>query len=90
MGVGGSIFLIAVGAILKFAVTVQNTHGLNINRIGLILLIVGIVALIISLFFWESWGGVGSYRRGGVSRTRRTSHIDSEGRRGVVDERDGF
>lgn len=71
MGVGVSIVLIAVGAILDFAVTVTNSHGFDINKIGLILLIVGIVGLIVSLVFWKSWGGVGTYRRGpGVERER--------------------
>jgi hypothetical protein len=63
VGAGTSIFLIAVGAIMDFAVKVQNNHGFNINRIGLILMIVGIVGLVLSLAFWNSWGGFGSYRR---------------------------
>lgn len=63
MGVGSSIFLIAIGAILDFAVKVQNGHGFNVNKVGLILLIVGIVGLVLSLFFWSSWGGFGSHHR---------------------------
>lgn len=63
MGLGTSLFLIAVGAILDFAVTV-TTKGFNINKIGLILMIVGIIGLVLSLIFWRSWGGVGSYGRG--------------------------
>ncbi len=62
MGVGTSILLIAVGAILDFAVKVNNRH-FNVNTIGLILLIVGAIGLVISLFFWNSWGGPGGYRR---------------------------
>jgi hypothetical protein len=84
MGVGTSIFTIALGAILDFAVKVQNSHGFNVNRIGLILLIVGIVGLIISLFFWGSWGGFGSYRRTRVvSSAPGRSYIDGQGRRVV-------
>ena len=49
MGIGTSIFLIAVGAILKFAVN-ADVSGLEISTIGLILMIVGIVGLLISLF----------------------------------------
>ena len=56
MGVGTSLFLIAIGAVLDFAVTV-NTSGFNLNTIGLILMIVGSVGLVLSLFFWGSWGG---------------------------------
>ena len=52
MGVGTSLVLIAVGAILRFAVSVTTT-GFNLHTIGIILLIIGVVGLIISLFFWE-------------------------------------
>ena len=56
MGVGTSLFLIAVGAILELAVSV-STNGFNINTVGLILMIVGGVGLVLSLLFWGSWGG---------------------------------
>jgi len=56
MGLGTSIFLVAVGAILDFAVTV-HTNGFNLNTIGLILMIVGAFGVVLSLFFWSSWGG---------------------------------
>jgi hypothetical protein len=62
MGIGTSIFLIAVGAILKYAVTVR-TDGFNLNTIGLILMVVGAIGLLVSLLFWNSWGG---FRRGAV------------------------
>lgn len=54
MGLGTSLFLIAVGAILKFAIT-TTAHGVNINTIGVILMIVGAVGLIISLFYMTMW-----------------------------------
>lgn len=54
MGLGTSLFLIAVGAILKFAIT-TTAHGVNINTIGVILMIVGGVGLIISLFWMTVW-----------------------------------
>ena len=57
MGVGTSLFLIAVGAILDYGVHVTNTHGFNLNTIGLILMIVGGIGLLLSLVFWNSWGG---------------------------------
>ena len=53
MSFGASIFLIAVGAILKFAVTVQNPEGFDLNAIGVILMIVGAIGLFISLL-WAS------------------------------------
>ena len=48
MGIGMSIFLIAAGAILRYAVDF-NIEGLEIQTIGLILMIVGILGLVISL-----------------------------------------
>jgi hypothetical protein len=59
MGIGTSLFLIAVGAILDFAVHPTNTHGFDINTIGVILMIVGALGLILSMIFWNSWGGFG-------------------------------
>jgi uncharacterized membrane-anchored protein len=67
MGLGTSLFLIAIGAILRFAVTVSTTHGFNVHTIGLILLIVGAIGLVISLFWMTVWAdrsrGVGTVRR---------------------------
>ena len=48
MGIGTSIFLIAVGAILRYAVTV-TVQGVEIDTVGLILIVVGIIGLVISL-----------------------------------------
>jgi hypothetical protein len=54
MGLGTSIFLIAVGAILRFAVT-ATAHGFNIQTVGLILIIVGVIGLLISLLWMTVW-----------------------------------
>ena len=51
MGVAVSIVLIAAGAILTWGVTTE-AEGLNINAIGVILMIVGILGLVISMIFW--------------------------------------
>ncbi len=51
MGIGASVFLIAIGAILAFAVTV-NAEGFNLNTIGWILMIVGVIGAILSFAFW--------------------------------------
>ncbi|HEX2126432.1 MAG TPA: DUF6458 family protein [Thermoleophilaceae bacterium] len=48
MGIGMSIFLIAAGAILRYAVTV-TVSGVELQTVGLILMIVGIIGLVISL-----------------------------------------
>ena len=49
MGIGTSLFLIAAGAILKFAVT-ADISGLEISTIGVILMVIGVLGLLISLF----------------------------------------
>jgi hypothetical protein len=51
MGIGVSIFLIAVGAILAFAVNF-DVSGLDINVVGYILMIVGVIGLIMTAFIW--------------------------------------
>ena len=56
MGIGTSLFLIAVGAILDFGVNVSNPHGFNIHTIGVILMVVGGIGLLLSLMFWNSLG----------------------------------
>ena len=56
MGISVSLILIAAGAILTWAVETE-VSGLDINTVGVILMVVGIVGLLISLAFWTSWGG---------------------------------
>jgi hypothetical protein len=56
------LILIAVGAVLAFAVHV-STSGFNIHTVGYILLIVGAIGALLSLVFWSSWGGVGGGAR---------------------------
>jgi hypothetical protein len=54
MTLGTSLFLIAVGAVLRFAVNV-STSGFNIHTVGVILMIVGAVGFIISLLWMTMW-----------------------------------
>ena len=68
MGIGVSIFLLALGAILTFAVE-ASVEGLDIATVGVILMIVGAIGLLLSLMVWSSWGGVGGARR-------RTTYVD--------------
>jgi hypothetical protein len=49
MTIGGSILLIAVGAILNFAVT-ATVAGINIQTVGVILMVAGAIGLVIGLF----------------------------------------
>jgi Domain of unknown function (DUF6458) len=53
MSIGFSLFLIAVGAILRYAVTWEPS-GVNLETVGLILMIVGIVGLVISIAWMAS------------------------------------
>jgi hypothetical protein len=65
MGIGTSLLLIAVGAILNFAVT-ATVAGIDINTVGVILMVVGVLGLLISLFYATMWAD----RRGGTGGTR--------------------
>jgi hypothetical protein len=65
LGLGVGLILVAVGAILAFAVH-HHTSGFDINTIGYILLAVGAFGILISMIFWSSWAGAGHWtqRRG--------------------------
>jgi hypothetical protein len=74
------LILIAVGAVLAFAVHV-TTSGFNIHTVGYILLIVGAIGALLSLVFWSSWGGVGGTRRTVVDEgpaTRRRTVVEDD------------
>ncbi|HVC84389.1 MAG TPA: hypothetical protein VNC12_03970 [Solirubrobacteraceae bacterium] len=81
MGTGTSIVLIAAGAILRFAVSV-TASGFNIQTIGVILMVAGVVGVCLSIVYWNWWGGVG----GGYRRTR---HVVRDGTRGSYVEARG-
>ncbi len=62
MGIGTGISLTAIGAILAFAVQ-DRISGVDLVAVGWILMAVGVLAIVLSMIFWSSWGGVGSRRR---------------------------
>ena len=62
MGIGVSLFLVAVGAILAFAVT-ETVQGIDLVAVGWILMVVGVVGGVASMIFWGSWGGFGRRER---------------------------
>ena len=70
MGIGVSILLVAIGAILAFAVSAE-VSGVDIQVVGWILLVVGILGFLMSMIFWSSWGGPGYW-----SNRRRTTYVD--------------
>jgi hypothetical protein len=59
MGIGTSLALIAIGAILKYAVT-ASVHGVKVDVVGTILMIVGIAGLVITLIYTAAWSNRGS------------------------------
>jgi hypothetical protein len=65
MGIGTSIFLVALGAILRFAVSDSEIAGIDLATVGLILMVAGILGLLISLFLLTQ-----SRDRGVVARDR--------------------
>jgi sulfite exporter TauE/SafE len=69
MGIGTSILLIAVGAVLRFAVSV-TTSGFNIHTIGVILMIVGAIGLLISLIWMTTWRD---------RRAERVAYVERDG-----------
>jgi hypothetical protein len=70
VGIGVSLILIAVGAILAWAVSAE-VSGVDIQVVGVILLVVGAIGALMSLIFWSSWGGFG----GPADRGRRRETI---------------
>jgi hypothetical protein len=53
VGIGGSIFLIAVGAIFTFALD-ANVGWLDLDVVGVVLMLAGVAGLILTLWFWQS------------------------------------
>lgn len=53
MGIGGSIFLIALGAIFAFAVEAE-LGWLDLSVVGWVLMLAGVVGLIMTAWFWQS------------------------------------
>jgi hypothetical protein len=69
MGIGVSIFLMAVGAILAFAVDLPRNHsGLDLNAMGVILMVVGLLGLLASFVIWNDW----------MPRRRRVDYVDHD------------
>jgi hypothetical protein len=66
MGISLSIFLIAIGAILAWAVNAE-VSGIDIQVAGIILVIIGAIGFLASLVFWSSWGGFGAQERGSAA-----------------------
>lgn len=73
MRIGGSLFLIALGAILKFAVSDQ-VNGVNLGMIGVILMIVGAIGLVITIAWMSTRQRTDVIERGPAG-TRGTTYV---------------
>ncbi len=91
MGIGVSIFLIALGAILAFAVNVSS-GGIDLNTIGVILMVVGVIGLAVTMLILNGGGGgwYGGGRRTTVVEDAYVDEVDPApvNRRRVVRRRD--
>jgi hypothetical protein len=88
MGIPVSLFLIAVGAVLAFAVNQDPDPAVDIDVVGWILLLVGLFGLVLSLLLWERWGpGYWGWHRGSYDPAGRPGYPPR--RRTVVEEEEG-
>jgi len=62
MAFGTSIFLFAVGAILRYAIT-GSVENIDLDAVGAILMLVGLVGFVLSSLFWVSWAPFANGRR---------------------------
>jgi hypothetical protein len=58
-GIGTSIFLIAAGAVLFYAINTDEPDWIEIDTVGLILMIIGILGLVLSLIWMFVWSDRG-------------------------------
>ena len=77
MGISLSILLIAVGAILAWAVNAE-VSGIDVQVAGVILVVVGVIGLIASLVFWSSWGGFGNRAAAGGGGGQNTTIVERD------------
>ncbi len=90
MGLGVGLFLIAIGAILTWAVN-KDLSGVDIQVVGVILMIVGAVGILLDLLWWHSWraGAVGYRRRAYVEGEPRAYRGRGRRRATYVEEEEG-
>ena len=54
MGIGASIFLIALGAIIVFGITADNIWWLDLDAVGWVLIAAGLAGLLFTFWFWRN------------------------------------
>jgi hypothetical protein len=90
MGLGVSLVLVAAGAILVWGIT-DEPSGLDLDAIGVILIVIGIIGFVLSMLLWRSWWGPGYFARSTYvegaapvdrpwyyGRQRRTTYVEEE------------
>ena len=70
MTIGGSIFVIAAGAVLRYAVAAHQWHGIRLHVLGLIVMVVGVVCLALALLRMLVMAVRGGFARRELSRRR--------------------
>jgi hypothetical protein len=77
MRLGAALFLIAVGAILTWAVRVDHTHHFDINNAGIILMVIGAIGLIAELIYMSVRRRSTVVHAGqAIPPSRTTTHVD--------------
>src|SRR5438270_3658605 len=71
MGVGVGLLLIAIGAVLAFAVT-AHANGVDLHTVGWILMAVGLAGVLLDMVWWHSWNAW----RGGPTYVRRATYVE--------------
>jgi hypothetical protein len=93
MGMGIGLVLIAVGAILAWGVK-DTSDAINLDAVGVILIIVGSIGFLLSMVFWSSFWGPGYFRRSyaaagpgyGTRRVRRAAPASEVVEEEIVEE----
>jgi hypothetical protein len=81
MGIAVSMLMIAVGAVMRFAVTAKG-NGFNVGTTGMVLMVVGAIGAVLSIAYWASWGGFGH------RKTVETTETAPGGGRTVIRQRE--
>ena len=93
MTLGVSLLLVAIGAILVWGVE-RDAEGINVDAIGVILMLVGLVGFLLSMIFWSEWSpmyrGRRRYAESDVGYGTRRAVYEEPPRRQVVVEEDDY
>jgi hypothetical protein len=85
LGTGTCIALIAIGAILRFALSAGSPHGLNVHVVGVIVIGAGVLGLLLSLLVWGPLNSVRRRRAASAATNGRWSLMSSVASTGTSD-----